>query len=169
MIKIARPRKPAALKAGKSETKEHLDAREKIEAELGGGKDKVYNIPEQLDDYAKEYYMFLVDELEASDILTNLDIPVLTQTADCLGKMEQADEFIREKGLIYYAYDREGNEIPKEHPAVGTKQKYLTQFRALSTQLGLSPSSRASLAEMTMQKQVDNVDPVMKLLEGIDD
>lgn len=167
MSNLARPRKPAALKAGKSETKAHLDAREKIEDALGGGKDKVYNIPQQLDEMGKEYYMFLVDELEASDILTNLDIPVLTQTADCLSKMQQADSWIAEKGIIYYAYDREGNAIPKEHPAVGVKQKYLNQFRALSTQLGLSPSSRASLAEMTLQKQEDDVDPVMKLLEGL--
>lgn len=169
MSNLARPRKPAALKAGKSESKAHLDAREKIEDALGGGKEKVYTIPQQLDDLAREYYMFLVDELEASDILTNLDIPVLTQTADCLSKMQQADAIINEKGIIYETEDREGNIIPKEHPAVGTKQKYLNQFRALSTQLGLSPSSRASLAEMTMQKQENDVDPVVQMLQALND
>ena len=78
--------------------------------------------------------------------------------------MEQADQFIRDEGLLYYKYDKEGNQEPKEHPAVGIKQKYLTQFRALSTQLGLSPSSRASLAEMNMQKEEDEEDPVLKVI-----
>ena len=164
---MARPRKPAAVKAGKSETKAHLEERQEIEKEIKGNSDKIYNIPEQLDDLGKEYYMFLIEELEASNILSNLDIPVLTQTADSLSKMEQADDIIKREGIIYSTYDRFDNEIPKEHPAVGIKQKYLNQFRALSTQLGLSPSARASLSEMKIQAKKEEEDPVLKILKDI--
>lgn len=164
---MARPRKPAAVKAGKSETKAHLEKRKKIEEEIKGNADKIYNIPEQLDDLGKDYYMFLIEELEASNILSNLDIPVLTQTADSLSKMEQADDIIKREGIIYSTYDRFDNEIPKEHPAVGIKQKYLNQFRALSTQLGLSPSARASLSEMKVQAKKEEEDPVLKILKDI--
>lgn len=164
---MARPRKPAAVKAGKSETKAHLEERQEIEKEIKGNSDKIYNIPEQLDDLGKEYYMFLIEELEASNILSNLDIPVLTQTADSLSKMEQADDIIKREGIIYSTYDRFDNEIPKEHPAVGIKQKYLNQFRALSTQLGLSPSARASLSEMKIQAKKEDEDPVLKILKDI--
>lgn len=164
---MARPRKPAAVKAGKSETKAHLEERKEIEKEIKGNSDKIYNIPEQLDDLGKEYYMFLIEELEASNILSNLDIPVLTQTADSLSKMEQADDIIKREGIIYSTYDRFDNEIPKEHPAVGIKQKYLNQFRALSTQLGLSPSARASLSEMKIQAKKEDEDPVLKILKDI--
>lgn len=111
--------------------------------------------------------MFLIEELEASNILSNLDIPVLTQTADSLSKMEQADDIIKREGIIYSTYDRFDNEIPKEHPAVGIKQKYLNQFRALSTQLGLSPSARASLSEMKIQAKKEDEDPVLKILKDI--
>lgn len=161
---MARPRKPAAVKAGKSETQAHLNERKEIEEELKGNADKIYNIPEQLDDLGKEYYKFLIDELEASGFLSNLDIPILTQTADSLSKMQQADEIIKTEGIIYKTWDKMDNEIPKEHPAVGIKQKYLNQFRALSTQLGLSPSARASLSEMKIQAKTDDEDPVLKIL-----
>ena len=105
--------------------------------------------------------------MEASNILSNLDIPLLTQTADTLSKMQQADQVINKEGLIYEVFDKFGNSIPKEHPAVGVKHKYLNQFRALSTQLGLSPSARASLSEMKMQAKADEEDPVAKILSEI--
>ena len=69
---MARPRKPASLKQGKSETKEHLEARAKIEQKLKGSSDLIYNVPEQLDELAIEYYKFLIEELEDSNILSNL-------------------------------------------------------------------------------------------------
>lgn len=162
---MARPRKPAAVKAGKSETKEHLKQREAIEDEMKGNTEKIYNVPIQLDELGQEYYKFLIDELEASNILSNLDIPLLTQTSDALSKMEQADDIINEKGMIYITYDKFDNEIPKEHPAVGIKQKYLNQFRALSTQLGLSPSARASMSEMKIQAKKEDEDPVLQILK----
>lgn len=161
---MSRPRKPASAKAGKSETKEHLDAREEIEVEMAGNSDRISNTPDQLDDLGKEYYETLIDDLSEASFLSNLDIPMLTQTADCLSKMQQADEYIKREGIIYNTFDKFGNDIPKEHPAVGIKQKYLNQFRALSTQLGLSPSARASLSEMKIQAKKDDEDPVAQIL-----
>lgn len=76
------------------------------------------------------------------------------------------DEILNREGLIIYAVDRYGNDQVKEHPAVGTKQKYLTQFRALSTQLGLSPASRAQLAGMQVDAKTDEEDPLLKVLRG---
>lgn len=159
------PRKPAEVKAGKSETKEHLDERAKVEEEMAGNKDRITNVPEILDSLGKEYYKVLIEDLSEAAFLSNLDIPLLTQTADCLSKMQQADEIIDEAGLMYVTYDKMGNAIPKEHPMVGTKQKYLNQYRALCTQLGLSPSARASLSEMKVQAAKNEEDPVMKLLK----
>lgn len=164
---MARPRTPAKYKKGKSETKEHLEARSKIEEEMSGNTDKLYDVPEVLDDLGKDYYLFILHELEESGILSNLDIPIVQQTADCLSKMDQCDEILNEhKSLLYITYDNRGNEVLKEHPMVGTKQKYLNQFRALCTQLGLSPSSRASLSEAKMQKEKNSEDPLLALLGG---
>ncbi|PHA62872.1 phage terminase small subunit P27 family [Bacillus wiedmannii] len=163
---MARPRKPASLKQGKSESQAQLAERAEMEERLKGNTDLFKDVPEHLDELAQEYYHFIVTELEISDILSNLDIPLLEQTADCLSKMRQADDIINEEGIIIRQLDRYGSELIKEHPAVGTKQKYLNQFRALSNQLGLSPSSRAQLAGMKIDKQEEDEDPLLKILKG---
>lgn len=163
---MPRPRKPASLKQGKSETKEQLAIRAEAEKRLMGNDNLVKEVPEHLDPLAQAYYAFLVSELEISDLITNLDVPLLEQTADCLSKMRQADEIINEDGIIIEQMDRSGMVQLKEHPAVGTKQKYLNQFRALSTQLGLSPSSRAQLAGMQIEQKEEDEDPLLKALRG---
>lgn len=166
MIQIARPRKPASLKKGKSETKEQLKVRAEEEEKLQGNFDLVNEVPEYLDELAQTYYKFLTSELEISNILSNLDIPLLEQTADSLSKMRQCDDILNKEGLIIRVPDRYGNEMIKEHPAVATKHKYLNQFRALSTQLGLSPSSRAQLAGMKVEDKEVQQDPVLQALQG---
>lgn len=162
---MVRPRKPAQVKAGKSETKEHLNERSKIEEQMAGNNDRIKDVPETLDSLGKEYYKILIGDLSEATFLSNLDIPLLTQTADCLSKMQQADEIIDKDGIMYVTYDKMGNKIPKEHPMVGTKQKYLNQYRALCTQLGLSPSARASLSEMKVQAAKNEEDPVLQILK----
>lgn len=161
-----RPKKPASLKKGKSESKAQLKERASLEENLKGSNSSINNIPEYLDDLAQAYYKFLISELEIGDILSNLDIPLLEQTSDCLSKMRQCDEILNRDGLIINIIDRYGTQTIKEHPAVATKQKYLNQFRALSTQLGLSPSSRAQLADMKVGKQEEDEDQLLKVLSG---
>ncbi|MED4261977.1 phage terminase small subunit P27 family [Priestia megaterium] len=163
---MARPRKPASLKQGHSETKAQLEIRAEAERQLMGDDDLIQQIPEYLDPLAQSYYEFLVTELEVSDILSNLDIPLLEQTADCLSKLRQSDDIINLEGLVLTQVDRYGNTIVKEHPAVGIKQKYLNQFRALSTQLGLSPASRAQLAGMKVEQKEEKEDPLLQILKG---
>lgn len=165
---MARPRKPASLKKGKSETKEQLAERAEVEKDLMGNIDLLDTVPEYLDSLAQWYYKFLIKELEISDILSNLDIPLLEQTSDCLSKMRQCDDILNRDGLIIDVVDRYGSHTIKEHPAVATKQKYLNQFRALSTQLGLSPSSRAQLAGMKVAQGEEQADELLKILKGED-
>ncbi|MDG0860315.1 phage terminase small subunit P27 family [Staphylococcus equorum] len=163
---MARPRKPASLKQGKSESKAQLQERAELEETLMGSVDLIDTVPEYLDKLAQWYYKFLITELEISNILSNLDIPLLEQTSDCLSKMRQCDDILNRDGLIIDIIDRYGTQTIKEHPAVATKQKYLNQFRALSTQLGLSPSSRAQLAGMKVGEKEDEEDELLKVLQS---
>lgn len=166
MINIARARKPASLKAGKSETKEQLAIREEIEKQLLGGTDKVGTVPSHLNDLAKVYYQFLVNELEISGLLSNLDIPVLEQTADTLSKIRECDEHLNNEGLVITKIDRYGHENQVENPYVKIKMAYLNQFRNLANQLGLSPSSRAALASKKIEAKEEQEDPLLKVLRG---
>ena len=163
---MARPRKPASVKAGKSETQEALEERAEIEEELAGNDDLVWVVPDDLDEYGKEFYQFLINEFSESNFLSNLDVPILSQTADCLSKMKQADEILALEGIRYFTYDKFGSEIPKEHPMVKTKLAYLSQYRALCTQLGLSPSARASLSQMKVEAKEEADDPLLQALRS---
>jgi P27 family predicted phage terminase small subunit len=163
---MARARKPASLKAGKSETKEQLAVRESIEQQLLGGTDKVAIVPEHLDELAKVYYEYLVSELEISGLLSNLDIPVLEQTADSLSKIRDCDEHLNEEGLVITRTDRYGHENVIENPYIKIKMAYLNQFRSLANQLGLSPSSRAALAGKKIEEKEKEEDPLLQILKG---
>lgn len=162
---MARPKKPASLKKGRSENKKKLSIRDAQEKRLMGDSDKLKTVPQYLDEVAKAYYLFLITELEISGLLTNLDIPVLEQTADALSKIKQCDDIINAEGLIIKQIDRYGNQITKEHPAVKTKMQYMNQFKALEGKLGMSPSSRAQLAGMKIQAKEESEDPLLNLLK----
>lgn len=163
---MARARKPASLKAGKSETKEQLAIREEIEQQLLGNTDKVKHVPDHLDELAKIYYEYLVTELEISGLLSNLDIPVLEQTADALSKIRDCDEHLNTEGLVITRTDRYGHENSMENPYVKIKMAYLNQFRSLANQLGLSPSSRAALASKKIEAKEEAEDPLLQILTG---
>ena len=106
---MARQKKPACLKQGKSESKAQLQQRQQIEEMLSGDDELVYSVPQNLDSKGQIFYKFIVDELRHSNILTNIDIPLLEQTADCLSKMRECDILIEKMGLFYEELDRYGN------------------------------------------------------------
>lgn len=162
---MPRPKKPAALKQGKSETKAQLKIREDAEMRLMGNADKLKTVPDYLDTLAQVYYEFLVNELEISGLLTNLDVKLVEQCADAMSKLRQCDDIINREGIIISTFDGRGNEVLKEHPAVKSKMSYLNAFKTLSSQLGMSPASRAQLAGMQVQKQEEDQDPLLQLLK----
>lgn len=163
---MARPRKPASLKQGKSESKEQLQRRQEIEEQLLGGTDKISQVPEHLNEMAKIYYQFLVNELEISGLLSNLDIPVLEQTADTLSKIRDCDEHLNDEGLVITKVDRYGHENSMKNPYVDIKMAYLNQFKHLANQLGLSPASRAALASKKIEEKQNEEDPLLQILSG---
>lgn len=161
-----RPRKPASLKQGNSETKAELKERAKMEERLMGDTDKLYHVPDYLNSDAQLYYEFMVKELEVSEILSNLDIPLLEQTADCLSRLKECDIMLNKEGMVQKVTSTVGEEVIKTHPIVDVKHKYLNQFRALCTQLGLSPAARAGLAGLKIEQQTEDNDPLLKILRG---
>lgn len=161
-----RNRLPASMKQGKSETKEHLNKRADLEAQMAGEANQVYQeIPDSLDEGGREWYSFIVHNLEnISNILGDLDIPLVTQTADALSKMDQANVSIKVNGLMIDTMDRNGNIMPRKNPAVDVYKMYNDIFVKMSSQLGMSPSARAQLAELKLQEASDEKDPLLAAL-----
>lgn len=163
---LSRPRKPSSLKKGKSESKEQLAKREEIERQLMGNSDDVKSIPEYLNEEEKVYYKWLVNEIEICGLITNLDKPLLEQTANCLWVMNQCDEHIRKNGILIQKVDKFGLIEEKENPSIKIKLSYQTKYASLCNQLGLSPASRAALASRKMEAKENDEDPVIKVLRG---
>lgn len=161
---MARPKKPVSQRTGNWGNEDMKSKYQEAEEKLKGKDDLIENPPEILSDIAKQYYIFLVSELKETGVLGNLDIPLIAQTADCLAKMDEADEILNKEGIMISIFDRNGNCIPKEHPIVKTKNTYLTQFRALATQLGMSPSARAQLVNLKLTKESEAEDPLLQIL-----
>lgn len=161
------PNKPASLKmkdGTKHHTKDELKKMMEQEEKIKGNSEKVTDIPDHLDDLAKEYYKYITEELEVSGLLSNLDIPLVEQTADCLSRMREADIIIQQRGVVVEQKDRNSNDIVKKNPAVDVKLAYLDRFNRLSNQLGMSPSSRAALAELNVEQKEKEDDLVLKAL-----
>lgn len=164
---------PSYLKKG-HQNKNEKQSKIEEEKKLSGHNDKVYTAPDNLSEDAAEYYSFIVNELEISGILSNLDIPLLSQLAETLSYLDLCNAEINEKGLLVQGLDRNGEPKLIENPASQVKLKYLREFKSLSNQVGLSPSSRSQLVEMNVTKQQQEEDPLLKLLtdvhgEGIKD
>lgn len=165
---MANPKIPAYLKletGSHHHTKADLKKMDAIEKQLRGSNDLIDSAPETLSELGKHYYYFIVSELSERDILSNLDIPLIEQTADCLDKMQIADNLLNEEGMFIDAIDSKGNRFKKEHPAVATKQKYLNQFRFCTGQLGMSPSSRAQMAQSKHEAKIEAEKPLSKVLD----
>ena len=137
---MARQRKPAALKQGKSESKAQLQQRKQIEDMLNGDDDLVYSVPQNLDAKGQVFYQFIVEELRHANILTNIDIPLIEQTADCLSKMRDCDIMLEKNGLFYEELDRYGNSKLVENVAMKTKLNLMTKYSQFCNALGMSPS-----------------------------
>lgn len=161
---MAKPRKPAVVKKGKSETKGELKGRSEVEKSLLGRTDAFKETPEHLTYNQKQYYSWLVEELENVGIVGNLDIPILEQTAVCIDRIRQAGEEINTLGVIVTGEDKNGNPIPKENPAVKIETNYMTKYAQLCNQLGLSPASRASLAGKKIDEKEKKKDAVLQIV-----
>lgn len=166
---MARARKPASLKKGKSESKESLKRREELEKQLMGNNDSIKNIPTHLNKEEKIYYSWLIKEIEISGIITNLDIPLLEQTATCLWMIRVATDHIRDNGQLIYKIDRFGNMEEKENPSIKILQNCQTKYANFCNQLGLSPAARASLAGKQAEARTEAEDPLLKALKELNE
>lgn len=166
MSKRGRRKSSAVIKKGNSETKTELKIRAEAEKRLMGSDDKIYEVPDYLDELAQAYYLYIVSELKDLELLSNLDIGVVEETAICLADMRRLNDQVKNEGIIITQKDRYGNEVRKENPAFTSKQKLLKEFRAFANLLPMSPSARAQLAGMKIEAKEEQSDPLLKILQG---
>lgn len=136
----------------KNLTNDEIKVRTENEKKLKGKNNIVYNPPDTMSDKEKETYKFLVNELHASDILSNLDIVLLEQTVECIIKLNQIRQETINLPLIQQ----------KNYTAM--YKEYFNMYLKCCAELGLSPASRAKIANANIIDDKNKKDPLLKVL-----
>lgn len=147
---MARPCKSPILQHDRSLNKGEVAERLKTENKLKGASDSIQP-PSYLSASQKEIFNYIVDNLDASGILGNLDIYVLTECSICIDRMQEIETEINNSGKI----------IPS---LVRLKESYTKAFFRYCNELSLSPQSRAKLANINLQAAAEE-NPLVKALQ----
>lgn len=150
---MARTPKPVALQTGHI-TDEEKAKREEQEARLKGKNHRVYRPPKELIPPVQKIYKAIAGELKQANILNNLDVELLSTTAYAIYRMQMCRQALDEFGLV--TTDANGKLI--KSPYVQIEKDYQAIYHTGCLQLGLSPSSRAKLALMAAESEVDTDD-----------
>lgn len=165
---MARTKLPSAVLKGNTYSKSELDQLKRLEEEMMGSDDALDIIPEQLDDYGKVYYQYIVENLRSSKIpIANLDRSTITMVADCLSKIQQCNEYINEVGLVVEKTERNGAVNWVANPMIKTMHDYQAKYIQMSSTLGLTPSARSTLASMQLEQKAEDEDEVLNILKEL--
>lgn len=156
---MARPCKSVNVMS-KNLTKEEIEKRYEAEERLKGGKDKI-KPPTYLTKEQKKIFKYIVKELKESNILTNLDIYILTTCAISINRIQRIEQQLN---LIELGID---NKQVKNMLRI--KESYMKDFFRCCNELSLSPQSRAKLANINITAEENLEDPLIKVLKGDED
>ena len=154
---MARPSKPLEMQS-KHLTKEEIESRSQAESMLKSSDDKVYEPPVGLNKETQKIYKEMVEKLRPLNILSNLDIDLLSVTSDALYPMEVARRDIEKHGQVIHVENEFGAIVKAiKNPSVEVFRAYENIFRSSCGQLCLSPSARAKLsAEIALSLKEEN-------------
>lgn len=152
---MARPAKAVATKTGKIGNEEQQQ-RLQIESKLKGGKEKLVP-PLYLTDDQMQIFNYIMDELEEANILGNLDLFVLSQTAICVDRVQKLEKEINDNP-----------DLIRNNAFMAGKDKYSKDFFRCCNELCLSPQSRAKLSISTIKPGAEKKKTIMDLLNEDD-
>lgn len=151
---MARPCKSAKVLTECSQTKEELQNRIDKENSLKGSGENI-NPPDYLNKNQVDLFNYIKQELEASDILGNLDVYILAKCAIAIDRLQEIEKKVNEKPQLMFRKE-----------VMSTKDKYDKDFYRCCNELSLSPQSRAKLSNINLQAKADDEDPLLKILRG---
>ena len=157
MINLARPCKSIEGQS-RHNTKEEIERRKDTEEKLKGLADKVEEPPEYLTDTQKAIYKFIIEELKASKILSNLDIYLLATASISIDRLQYIENIINKKPSAIMNKD-----------LMSAKDKYNKDFFRCCNELSLSPQSRAKFGSLSLQAKEDSEDLLLKALAEDED
>jgi P27 family predicted phage terminase small subunit len=150
MGRLGKSAKVQAPGVSKERTEKKLQAEEK----LRGAGDQIKPSP-HLDSSQKKIFHKIVDELENSAILGNLDVYILDTCAIAIDRLQEIELLIN-KDI--------NNLINKS--LLSAKDKYTKDFFKCCQELCLSPQSRAKIGHINLTVEEEENDPLLRILKG---
>ncbi|WP_368262887.1 P27 family phage terminase small subunit [Clostridium disporicum] len=151
---MARPCKSAKVLTECSQTKEEIDERVQKEDLIRGKADKLKPSME-LTESQLYLFNFIVNELKASEILSNLDIFLLTKAAIAIDRLHYIESIVNKNPKALF-----NKEI------MSKKDSYDKDFYRCCNELCLSPQSRAKIANININTKNAEEDAVIKAIKG---
>jgi P27 family predicted phage terminase small subunit len=140
---MARPAKSVNTKVGGMSNEEKTNRLSKENA-IKGKSDDLTTPPKHLTDDQIVIYQNILENLKEANILGNLDIYVLAETAIVIDRMQKIEEDINSDSSLIYNKD-----------LMTSQDKLFKQFARLCNELSLSPQSRAKLALTATQNEAN--------------
>lgn len=84
-------------------------------------------------------------ELEASKVLTVVDLQTLAAYCTMYAQVVEATELLQKEGTTYESYTKEGM-VKRKHPAVDVRNVGVRLMISAATELGMTPSSRGKVS-----------------------
>ena len=153
---MARPAKAVSTQS-KHLTQKEKNVRIAAEESLRGKADKL-KPPKFLNDSQKKIFRRVVKELEASKILGNTDVYILTSFAVAVDRLRTIEEMI--------------NELPlrlTDRDLISAKDKYTKDLYRCCNELSLSPQARAKIGSVNLAAEKQKQDPLLLLINGEED
>ncbi|OSA88412.1 UNVERIFIED_ORG: terminase [Clostridium botulinum] len=151
---MARPCKSAKILTECSQTKEEINSRiEKEKLIRGNANNIIPSMP--LTESQYKLFEFIVDELKASEILSNLDKFLLTKAAIAIDRLHYIESLVNKKQNLLFNKD-----------VMSKKDSYDKDFYRCCNELCLSPQSRAKIANININTKNAEEDAVIKALRG---
>lgn len=153
---MARPAKPISTQS-RHNTKEEIEIRLEQEEKLKGNADKI-RPPTYLSKDQKKIFKYIVSQLEASNILSNLDVYILTTASISIDRLVKIEQKINDN--LDNLWDKD---------LMSSKDKYTKDFFRCCNELSLSPQARAKIGSLALQAKKDEVDPLVAALRDDDE
>lgn len=150
---MARPSKSVKVMS-KNLTKEERELRLAAEEKLKGGADNI-SPPTHLNASQKKIFNYIIEQLNESGILGNLDTYILSQASIAIDRLQQIEKIINKD--INRMYDKD---------LMKAKSEYTKDFFRCCNELSLSPQSRAKLGNINLQAEQEKQDPLLQVLAG---
>lgn len=105
--------------------------------------------PKYFDKRGKYWFKRMGEELNALGVMSTLDAKALEMLVEAYVEYRQHCETLDEEGYTYNVMSSMGDKLKKAHPAAAMKADAWKRIRAMLSEFGMTPASRAKVTMNT--------------------